>query len=438
MAAWRHYSAHFILALVGWPAIGAAQVDSLAAVARARYREAVGAAQGGNWHQAHNSMKAAAEAWPTQVAYLIGVATAAAHLADTAAVARWLTRVADLGLTTTLSDDSALARVAAAPMLGSVRARLFTNGGSRPNSVAINTSLPADFYPEGVDYDPESNSFYLASVRKRTVVRIGRDGAVKPFLPPVSARLDAALAVRVDPKRDLVWVTTRGYPAMEGFLAGDQTKASVVVFNRHTGERLASALAPNDGESHWFGDLIIDRAGAAYLTDSESPVVFKAVYRSGQITLTAIVRHRYFRSLQGLAFDASERRLYLADYSHGLLQLDLAQGTVRYLAPPPRSTLLGIDGMVRSGHSIYAVQNGVAPARVIRIDLDRAGPRVIAVSTVDRNLPVADEPTLVTVAHGQLVYVANSQWEKYGDDGRVKPGAHLASPVLLSLPLRPE
>ena len=35
----------------------------------------------------------------------------------------------------------------------------------------------------------------------------------------------------------------------------------------------------------------------------------------------------------------------------------------------------------------------------------------------------------------EFVYVANSQWEKHGEDGRRLPGATLRPPVLLRLPL---
>jgi hypothetical protein len=92
--------------------------------------------------------------------------------------------------------------------------------------------------------------------------------------------------------------------------------------------------------------------------------------------------------------------------------------------------------MARHGTSLIAVQNGIAPGRVIRIDLDGQGhPK--AVITIDRHLPVADEPTIGTLVGDRFVYVANSQWEKYQDDGTLKPGARLTAPILLSLPLRP-
>ncbi|MGE0441524.1 MAG: hypothetical protein AB7S39_13645 [Gemmatimonadales bacterium] len=35
----------------------------------------------------------------------------------------------------------------------------------------------------------------------------------------------------------------------------------------------------------------------------------------------------------------------------------------------------------------------------------------------------------------RFVYVANSQWEKYAEDGSRRPGTVLAQPVLLSVPI---
>jgi len=55
------------------------------------------------------------------------------------------------------------------------------------------------------------------------------------------------------------------------------------------------------------------------------------------------------------------------------------------------------------------------------------------VRTVDRNLELADEPTLLAKAGDGFLYVANSQWEKYGEDGVRRPGARLEPPRLLRL-----
>jgi hypothetical protein len=42
-----------------------------------------------------------------------------------------------------------------------------------------------------------------------------------------------------------------------------------------------------------------------------------------------------------------------------------------------------------------------------------------------------------TLTGDQFVYVANSQWEKYQGDGRLKPWVRLVAPILIAVPLRP-
>mgnify|MGYP000312412365 CR=1 FL=1 len=61
--------------------------------------------------------------------------------------------------------------------------------------------------------------------------------------------------------------------------------------------------------------------------------------------------------------------------------------------------------------------------------------RLVGVEALDRHLPLATEPTLGVLAGGALVYVANSPWASYGDDGQPLAGAAWPRPTLLRLPL---
>jgi hypothetical protein len=143
----------------------------------------------------------------------------------------------------------------------------------------------------------------------------------------------------------------------------------------------------------------------------------------------------HFRSLQGIAPTPDGRAVYVADYSHGIMRLDLRTGDVIRVADAPRSTSLGCDGIVWYRGSIIAIQNGVSPARVVRFVLDPTGARFARAEVIDRNAAVADEPTIGEIVGRDFVYVANSQWEKHRDDGTVAPGARLTPPVLLAVPL---
>ena len=54
---------------------------------------------------------------------------------------------------------------------------------------------------------------------------------------------------------------------------------------------------------------------------------------------------------------------------------------------------------------------------------------------LERAHPRYDEPTLGVVVAGELYYIANSQWERFGQDGTVADSTALQRPVVLRLPL---
>ena len=172
--------------------------------------------------------------------------------------------------------------------------------------------------------------------------------------------------------------------------------------------------------------------GDVYATDSQDPVIWRVVKGSDQVQ--EFLRHPLFRSLQGPVLHPSGRTLYVADYSHGVLAVDLNTRQVTALPTPPRTTALGIDGLVWYDGGLIGVQNGVAPARIVRLALDRQGGRITAIRLLDRHA-AATEPTIGTVWGKSFFYVANSQWEEYDDAGRLKSGVRLAPPRILELRL---
>ena len=81
--------------------------------------------------------------------------------------------------------------------------------------------------------------------------------------------------------------------------------------------------------------------------------------------------------MQGLAFSEDGRQAWVADWTTGLFHLDLRPVCVTPVATPPGTTLLGIDGLYRvgAGQLILAIQNGIAPHRIVALDLDARGTR---------------------------------------------------------------
>jgi sugar lactone lactonase YvrE len=219
---------------------------------------------------------------------------------------------------------------------------------------------------------------------------------------------------------------------MDGYTPGDSAIAALLEVRPTDGLILRRwNLKPIAG-GHVLGDVALAESGDVYFSDSNEPVLYRLP--RGAETVERI-SSPHFRSLQGIAPSSDGRAVYVADYSHGIMRLDLRSGDVIRVADAPRSTSLGCDGIVWYRGSIIAIQNGVAPARIVRFSLDPSGTSFVRADVLDRNVAIADEPTIGEVVGRDFVYVANSQWEKHKEDGTLVPGARLTPPVLLAVPL---
>ena len=95
--------------------------------------------------------------------------------------------------------------------------------------------------------------------------------------------------------------------------------------------------------------------------------------------------------------------------------------------------LFGIDGLVASGQRFYVTQNGLAPERVTRLDLDADGERVAAAKILDMNDPEFAEPTLLTLVGKDLYVVGRSQWPAFDEKTGAFDPAKLKEPTILRI-----
>jgi sugar lactone lactonase YvrE len=410
--------------LTGIPA-----VDS-ATVARGAWSRAMSELQRRDTAAARTDLARAAAAWPIQPAYVWAFAVLSAHTADTSGAFAALARYADLGLGRDLDADSTFEALRTTPTFSAIRARHEVHRRAIARSRSLASLADSTFWPEGLDVDPRSRRIYVASVRHRTVAVIEPSGVAHELWARDPRDLSSVLGVRVDTSRNVVWATTSPVRSTPEFARGDTLHASLLRVRMADGviERRWT-LPPGD---HALGDLAVGPRGDVFVTDSDEPVLYRL--RSGSDTLE-IVRDPLFRSLQGLAPSPDGHYLFLADYSHGLLRVDLDDNTVIRLADAPGSTSLGCDGIAWDRNAIIAVQNGVSPARIMRFTLNSSWTRLTAADVIDQNWPLADEPTIGAVVAGEFVYVANSQWEKFDATGHRVATKPLTAPRVLAVPL---
>jgi sugar lactone lactonase YvrE len=387
-------------------------------------------------HKAHDyaAMEAAADeilaelpGYPL-VIYLQAEARAGLH--DTSGTLKALTQLADMGLHFDIGKTAEFAALHEDSGFKALQVRFTRNQAQTGRVTPVFSLREPDFIPEGLDQDPKSGDFFVASVHLRKILRV-HAGKASTFATRDSG-LWSVMGLRVNAARGVLWAVSSALPQMQDYDASLDGKSALFRFDLKSSASLASYPAA-DGAAHQFNDLCVAPDGKVYVADSSGGVY---VLLPGAKTLAPLAATHDLRSSQGLALSADGRRLYVADYALGLYAYDLSDGHLIRLTTPANITDFGIDGLYRYGHSLLATQNGVTPQRVIRFDLDGSGLSVVSARILDANDPRVPEPTLFTVVGDTLYLVTNSQWSRFDEQGHLPPLDQLQVPLIAELRLR--
>lgn len=412
-------------------AMPATAADS-AAAARTAYRTALAQYGRGQLDSAMHSVASAHAWWPSQAAYLSTLALVAARRSDVIALTRSLDALARMESGEGVARDSAVVRMSSDPAVAAAIARLDAALAPAPRGTPFATFADSTIFPEGLDVDAGTGTVYLASIRHGAIIERRADGRERSLPIGYTGRIGAVLAVRVDVTRGVLWATTSGIPQADGYAAADSALASLLEVRIRDGHVLRTVSVPVAAGGRVLGDVALMPNGDVLFSDSQHGELFRL--RRGADTVETI-RHPLFRSLQGIAPTLDGTGAYVADYSHGVLHVNLATSVVTRVAESNGSSSLGLDGIALHRGRIIGVQNGMAPMRIVALTLDASGKRIVRTATLDRQPRIADEPTIGVVSGDDYYYVANSQWEKYDARGARAPGTVLTRPVVLRLSL---
>ena len=347
-------------------------------------------------------------------------ARVAAARGDAAQAVAQLHRYGRAGLSMNLTRDQALSSVAAAPGFAEAAARLEANsapvGADRLSVVAV---LEGAGLVESLARDAAGGGWLVSRVAGRDIVRLADDGAVAPWLK-AEGPTEGVLGLAPDPSRGLLWAAVSpAPPAAHG--REDVGPAALLAIHAATGQVSAAYPLAADGREHGLGDLALDAEGAVYVSDGLSGEIYR-LPPSGD-ALKVFVAAGALGSPQGLALTPDGQALVVADYSSGLWRVARAGGEPVRMAAPDDAVLIGIDGLVTNGRSLYALQNGVSPQRVLKLTLNPAWTRIDQVQVLAANLPQIAEPTTGLILDGDLVFVARSQWSDFVANGSLRTPA---------------
>ncbi|MBW8302789.1 MAG: hypothetical protein K0M78_02335, partial [Brevundimonas sp.] len=324
-------------------------------------------------------------------------------------------RYADAGLVVNLAGDRALSTLAGQPGYDALAAAIEANrapvGADRLRPLA---AIPGGGLVESVARDEARGRWLVAMVRGRTIMALDDAGAVSPFLAP-DAEIGGVLGLAMDAQAGVLWAATAPVPpALHGRAADAPPLASALLkIEAASGRVLARYPAP--GPHQMLGDVTLAPDGTVHVAGGD---LFQL--RPGGEALEVLLPAGLMRSPQGMAVTPDGAALIVADYSSGLWRVDRTSGAATRLEAPANASLIGIDGLITDGRFLYALQNGVAPQRVLKLTPDAGWRRIEAVEVLAANLPRIDEPTTGLVHDGELVFVSRSQWSDFDGEGALR------------------
>lgn len=132
------------------------------------------------------------------------------------------------------------------------------------------------YHPEGIEWDAAHGRFLTGSITEGGVFTVADDGTVERFIDPVEGL--ASIGVHIDAARRRVLVAMSDFRVSSD--AGAAGIAALGAYDLESGEELffvdlSGALMPGEGR-HFANDVTVDDEGFAYVTDSLSPVIYRA------------------------------------------------------------------------------------------------------------------------------------------------------------------
>jgi hypothetical protein len=367
---------------------------------------------------------------------LVALAHGYAQRGDTAAALAVLRDLVAGGVSRDLTGDSLLRPLTVNAGWAEIVRGLTANAAPRGRTIPAFVVSDSGSAAEDIAYDARRDRYLLSSITRRSILAVERDGRAHVLLTSTpAAPLWAVLALGVDSTRDRLWTTTIGNDRIPGLAPGARPRASILNVELATGRIVRRFDLPDDGVPREPGDLVVAPDGDVFVADGRTGAIY--AIRTTNDSVATLVAPGVLTGPQQPVVAHDGRTLLVPDYLRGLAEVDRTSGAVRWLSNPPTIPVNGIDGLKWSGpNTLIGVQNGVVPARIVRLTIDEARGAVTR-SEVLAQGDAIDDPTHGVIVDGEYVVIGYSGGGVLLPDGSLRPGAKALPPAVVRLRLAP-
>jgi hypothetical protein len=281
---------------------------------------------------------------------------------------------------------------------------------------------------EDIDYDAQSQRFFISSVRLGKIVTTDARGANRDFAKSPDGW--PVLALKVDARHRRLWATE---VALQGFSfapKSDWGRSALVCYALKDGRLLRRVEGPKGSA---LGDMVLTPQGEIIVSDNAGGGVYR--FPAGGSALERLDAGDFI-SPQTAARYPDGKLLFVPDYLRGIGVLDPVSRHVDWLSMKGQFALNGIDGLYAIQGALVAVQNGTVPERVVLFRLNSARSEVTSELIIERASQTLGDPTHGVIVGTTFYYIANSGWDVIDEHGYLNRGAQLSPARVMKVELQ--
>ncbi len=255
-----------------------------------------------------------------------------------------------------------------------------------------------ELVPEGIAYSEKRDALYLTSVAKSKIVEVDRKtGKQKNFINEHQFGYSPGAGIYVDDDRGQLH-------AIGGYYLMKDSLSSLYTFDLATKKLLNRYDLSGE---HFLNDMVMDKEGNIFLTDSKDASIYKLRY--GSDSLEKFYKSTEIEFPNGIAISNDNSKLYIASIPNGVRILDISSKTILN----EQDTLgisQGIDGLEFYKGHLYGIQNSKAgnPFNFRKLILNDSQDAIEAMDIIDSDTPDLDVPLTFCFAGNTAIVIGNS------------------------------
>jgi len=306
--------------------------------------------------------------------------------------------------------------------------------GDTAGSVVAFQFPERDMIPEGIAYDPVSETFFLGSIRKNKILRISMDGEESVFVPPGGGGIWGVLGMKVDVERRILWANANMGKVSENHDPDETQLTGIFKFNLEDGSLIKKYTIEKMEDNQLFNDVAVTKDGSVFITSFSLGTIFKIDSETDELTEFLPMPEGVWTN--GIDITPDNRYLFIVG-SEKIFRVNLETKELLELPVPEGETVGYGDGMYYYKNSLVVITGlyveNERHSRVVRLYLSEDLSSITGIEILDEDHPLYSSPTTGAIVDNWLYYIATAQFGKLDENGDPAPWDELSDTYILKV-----